>query len=179
MAWPLVTRATDDLIDAAIWNADLVANLNALLHPIVRKPSDESLASNVTPQNDDHLKQTVAANEVWHQVWNLQFTSPNAATGLAVRWTFPAGGELRGSWGFVSTSALFQNFSITPVGTSPSTTQAMGIQTGDVNNLTIVLVYVNGATPGDVQLQWCQSTSSGSNTTMKANSTLWGARLLP
>ena len=178
MAWTDKTWAFQEGVESAEMN-QLRDNFRLVgPHLIARKTADEPITSNTTPQNDDHLLMSVAANEVWHTEWNLQFTTPSAATGLRVQWSFPASGDLRGSWIFSTAGGAYGNFGVLS-GTNPTTAQVMGANSigSDVNNLKITLIYVGGANAGTLQLLWAQGASNGTATVMKAHSTLWAVQL--
>src|SRR6266545_4692897 len=84
-----VTRATDFLVTAAIWNAEHVDNFNtAVMHLMVRKTADESVVSSTVQQNDDVLFFAVAANEIWRFELMLITTG---TFDFAGQMTFPSG----------------------------------------------------------------------------------------
>jgi hypothetical protein len=173
MGWPVATHATDDLINAAIWNADLVANMNAIMHPIVRKGSDESVVSSVTFQDDDALLMPVLANEIW------RFEFEIITTGL-----FDFQGRLAFPSGRIDGGAIATNSSgviaLTNLGSaaSPSTLWLARADSATVPRTHWVRgLFANGGSAGNLQLQWAQGVSGATATIVKTNSTVWGAKL--
>ena len=177
MAWTAPRTWTDgELVTAAIMNAHVRDELNAI-GPLVRlrKTADESVTSNATPQNDDHLFFTIGASEVWAVECVLFWTDNNiSASALRVGWSVPAActGTYTFSYkGNVATAMVPSD--PTGLGTNQIADRA---QTADQTAL-IWATIVNSTTPGTVNLQWAQSSSSGTATTVKANSTMFGYRI--
>jgi hypothetical protein len=175
MGWPVSTRATDFLVTAAVWNADVVSNMNSLMALKVRKPSDESLTANTTLQNDDHLVLTVAANEVWQVECFLRFTASSAGD-LKTAWTFPASGELNVIANGEDTSNIDYIHSNTYT-TSPTSNIQFGGNGANTSPAHFKMLLTNAGTAGTLQLQWAQSASDGTATVVKTNSTLWAVKL--
>lgn len=175
MGFPVSTRATDDLITAAIWNADLVANLNnSVMHLIAHKSVDESLTSNTTLQDDDTLfAASVGANQVWRFYWELIYDAATSGD-IKVAFTFPSGRiDFSTTFADETGAVTFRRWNTS---TSPATSLGL-IGPGGPIVCPISGVFANGATPGDCKLQWAQNTSFGTATIMKAHSTLWGVQL--
>jgi hypothetical protein len=167
MGYPVATRATDDLINAAIWNADLVANMNGLLHLIARTPSDVSRTSTTLANDATLFTPSIPANEVWQFQFVTLFNTSSNDPKVAV--TFPSG-DFTGTMSTVTINA-----SLVGSGTTTNTL------TPDLNNndpgypSIITAVFENGGTPGPVTFQW--ASSAGVAVILNNHSTLWGVRL--
>jgi hypothetical protein len=174
MAWTTPkTWSAGETLTAANFNAHVRDNLNAVgPHLIVRKTSDETVTSSTVMQADNVLILPVLASEVWMVDWRLLVDS--GPGGMDVRWTFPSGGTLSFAW--VPNAALGYQFVDT--GTSPTADQAFGTESaGEFRSIIVHGIYVNGGSGGNVTLEWAQTTSDGTGTVMKANSTLWAVKL--
>jgi hypothetical protein len=169
------TAVTGVVAPAAMWNSGVRDNLLAMMHPVIVKAADETLASNTTLQDDNHLIFPVLANEEWQwELW-LLLVGSNAAD-IKVAFTFPTGGTFSGS--FIGSNdadvLVHRDFGAT---TSPTPTWAIGIQATSAPPLLQVIRgrYLNGANAGNLTLQWAQNTSNATATNVKAGSTWWGA----
>lgn len=166
-----VTRATDFLVTAAVWNAEHVDNMNtAWPHLTVRKTSDET-DSTGTLQNDDSLLLVMATNEIWQFRFNLLVVAAGT-TDFASRLTFPSG-----SISVIYYSAGGAAFTGSDVSSASSPTGSVILPTtGTVSNFVICEgVMSNGGSAGNLQLQW--TGNAAATCTVKANSTLWAVKL--
>ena len=136
---------------------------------IVRKTANETVNNSSVLQNDDHLLKALAANEVWLFEAVLWYTS-GATPDIKLAWTVPAGATLAWSTlnGVNAAGASWEG------GAAESTSgTARDFASGAGTRLTHVVGYVaNGATAGNLQLQWAQNTANASDTIMLANSIL-------
>jgi hypothetical protein len=142
---------------------------------IIRKTANESVQNN-TLQNDDDLKWTVAANEVWKFKLFLIVSSVNTTMDMKVGWTYPTGATCY--WGSLAANSAGGGsmFSLA-VG---STQEAVMIEStvpafGSNGGRQIVVfegVWTIGANAGTVQLQWAQNTTNANNLTVETNSHL-------
>jgi hypothetical protein len=176
MAWTTPkTWSAGETLTAANFNLHIRDNELAMgPHLIVRKPTDESLTSDTTLQNDDHLLFSgVGANEVWFCHWALIYDAGTTGD-IKLAFTFPSGRVDFSATGTDETGTpTFRRWN---TATSPTTAVAL-IGPGGPMNFNMFGVFANGATPGTLQLQWAQNTTHGTATTMKANSTLWAVKL--
>ena len=167
------TRATDYFMTAAVWNAEIVDNMNtAIEHLLVRKPSDEPLTSNTTLQNDDHLLAAMLANEAW-QFKLIVLVTGNTTGNIKIAFTIPSGTlHMVGVAKDASGTVVQQDF-------LSSGTDVRNFLVPGATALPIVIqgVVVCGGTPGNFQMQWAQNVSNATTTNVKANSTLWGVKL--
>jgi len=177
MGWTLPrTWVQDELVTPALLNTHLRDNLNALSHLVVRKTSNESVVSSTVLQNDDVLLFAVAANEIWLVQLILLWDSGNTGD-LKWAFTWPAGATAHVTCvspvaGAGVTGLSYQTTITSGTGSSLEQLQA---GTGIVTKFDGVLI--NGGTAGNLQFQWAQSTSDGTATIVKANSTLWAVKL--
>lgn len=137
--------------------------------PVVkRKTADESVTSSTTLQNDDHLAFSIAANEEWMATFNLEAGALLTTTGIKLAITFPTGATVITSWFFVDDTAGARYNSATVAGSTLDFIAAIFL--GNNAGFTGRIWVLNGANAGTVQLQFAQSTSSGSAVTLKKGS---------
>jgi hypothetical protein len=143
------------------------------------KPSDESVTSSTTLQNDDDLFFAIRARETWHArlaIWvthiegagsKLAITMPSGASMLLIgRESDYAGLEpITGGQAIAMTTTSGAAISLVP--DAPEATFQF---------VELELVVVNGATDGTVQLQWAQASSSETPTVFLAHSSLVARR---
>ncbi len=175
MPWTIPkTWSAGETLTAANFNTYIRDNQLAMApHLLVRKTSDEAI-SVTTLQADDNLLFNVPANEIWYFWWSLLVTGSATTADLAVRFTFPASGDIAFSGGGVSIGGAYSQKLYLGT-TSPTTSQDYDIGTTGRTHLLIEGVYTNAGTGGNVALEWAPS--GAGTTTMKANSTLWGVKL--
>lgn len=174
MAWTAPRTWTDgELVTKAIMDVHVRDNLNAV-GPIqkVRKAADETVTSNGTPQNDDHLLFSVAANEVWAITMRLSYTNNNVANStLHIDHTIPAGAS--GFYTWRAQTAENEDLAWTTAQTGVGITSALD------QPVWIDGTLINAGTAGTFQFQWAQTASSVTATTIRAGSWLWAVRLSP
>ena len=135
---------------------------------IVRKTADEIVNNSTTLQNDDHLLLAVGANEVWFINMLLLFESSTASDGK-LGWAYPAGCAIR--WGHPNSYWALTVNPTTPL-TETSTCGIGGLGAGVLVASSSWVLIINGATAGNVNLQWAQNTAEASDTKMLTNSSL-------
>jgi len=140
----------------------------------VRKSSDQTVTSSTTLVNDSQLKFAVAANETYiFQAWLYTYAA-DATPDIKTTFTGPSGSTV-----FWSSSQVI----FLANGSTTLTVVAPGGTVGDFfvdSNLRAIQLYgtiSNGATAGDVQLQWAQNTSSANGTTVRAGSSIFGIKV--
>jgi hypothetical protein len=173
------TWIVGETLTAANFNTHIRDNLLSVgEHLIARKPSDESVASSTTLQDDDTLTLTVGANEVWQMFYLLRVSAVSATVGIKIGWTFPTSGEISFSSYGINTAGAQINWFIQS-SSSPYTGISLGVSlTGSQTNMMpITGLYVGAGSAGTVQLQWAQASSNGSATIVKQHSTLWAVKL--
>ncbi|MDF5755828.1 hypothetical protein [Spongiactinospora sp. TRM90649] len=148
----------------------------------VVKPSDESVTSNISQQDDNHLTLPVAANtNYWVDAYVIY--DALAAADIALGWTGPAGATM--NWiadGYGGGTALTGD-SATPDGVKRSNftisqTPSMGGGGSGVNFVVAPrgVLQVAG-TAGALTLRWTQGSSSATATRVRAGSALKLTRL--
>jgi len=169
------TAVVGGIAPAALWNAGVRDNFEAILHPIARKTADESVTSSTALQDDDHLfTPSIPANEVWK--FHLQLRVQPGAGGQKHSFSFPSGGTMNflaiglnsGATQYVQQPGEFT----TSDGNSTTT------QTFSGNNLYLIeALYIQGGTAGVVTFRWAQTSSNATASIVRANSSLWGVKL--
>lgn len=131
----------------------------------VVKSADQSLSTNTTLQNDDHLSKAIGANEIWWGELYLIVNTP-AAADFKFAWTVP-------------TSPTSARMSIVNFDNAAALTGTVGDMTAGQSGiygttavypfLPVYFYLVNGSNSGTLQLQWAQNSSSGTTTVYKGS----------
>lgn len=134
--------------------------------------SAQTLTTQTALQNATGLSFSIGANEEWLGTFELQFTNSIATTGVKVAVTTPSGCTQ-----LIGASLIPQNYgagnsgylNTTVSGTALDFTAAAEV---GVNGAGVIVRcrIKNGATPGTVQLQFAQSTSSATVLSLDAGS---------
>jgi len=140
---------------------------------LVVKTGDESVQNN-TLQNDAELFFSVLANKIYIvDVFLLLSAVGGAAADWQFNFTIPAGATMYFAPGW---SASVPYWDTTATNVQPGTlfTPAVALTAGGTNaNISGVhlrCIVIVGATPGTIQLQWAQNTTTASNSTVKTGS---------
>jgi hypothetical protein len=149
------------------------ARLNATI-PIIRvKAADETVTSNASPQDDDHLVAAVDANSTYLIMAYLVWTSTSATPDFRIDFTVPSGANIPQRSFFAQPTG---NTSTTGTIDTGTTQSADGDDTrASVNGRMagwLVGTLVVGSTAGDLQLRWAQGTSDSAGVTLKQYSWL-------
>lgn len=176
MAFPVSTRATDFLVTAAVWNADVVANLNEL-GPIVReyKSADQALITGTTLTDDTDLQFPIGASEVWAAQYHLQ-VAITAAADYKQNFTVPSGAT--GTKGGIDAPGASVNATGWRAATI-TTEHSVAVASDATGYLSLYAVVINSTTPGDVKLQFAQIVDSGAGVTHHVGSFMIAHRLSP
>jgi hypothetical protein len=136
---------------------------------IKRKTADQSITTSTTLTDDTHLTFAIAANEEWTFSIEASCGDSLSVTGLKAAITVPAGATLRvnGSATAGTGASPIVQGSTTTSGTIFINNSTLGAGTGYLKAMVWVL---NGATPGNITLQWAQGTSSGTALTFHRGS---------
>jgi hypothetical protein len=137
--------------------------LQTLLPIKVVKPSNQTVNNSSTLVNDNALVLPVASNSVYDFQLRLIYNSL-ATPGFKFHFTLPAGGTMSYT-SHLKSGGTFQLF----VNNDASTPSADGVA-ADAAILVVGEIFIAG-TPGNVTLQWAQSTANASNTIVASNST--------
>ena len=175
MAWTAPRTWTDgELVTKAIMDPHVRDNFISTMHVQARKTADETVNNSAAYQSDDHLFFSVAANEVW-VVQHILRVNTTAAADIKFQWTFPsgtAGGFFIGNNTAETLSNLSPAFSASPLDLG-----GIGVAgTGD-RLVVFIIMHVNGATPGTLQLQWAQAAATAVNTQVLTGSAMLAARV--
>lgn len=166
------TWVTNEVVTAAIMNAHVRDNLNAI-NGFVRKSADESVASSTVLQNDDHLFLPLAANGTFVVEGLLVYNGQTFAAGpgdLKVDWTLPAGATMR--WVRNGPGSNTPN-GIDLVVTDNATIRALGTYGAATDVGASFRGWITtGATAGTLQMRWAQNASTGVATTIRTGSFL-------
>lgn len=157
--------------DAAIAVHAALFGLHTL---VVRKAADEFVTNSTVFQNDDELLLAIAANEVWLvRCHILSYDDTNTNAGLKFQLSLPSGASSK----FIG---------ITLTGTTAGNVVNDNVADGTVSyaGTTVSRIFdasfivINGATAGNVVLQWAQySGQTPQKTYVKANSCLIATKL--
>lgn len=166
--------------DADLWqpsdgdNADLPTSTNKTYTKV--KTQDESVTNSTVLQNDDELLIAVAANENWAFEFALQCVATLATTGIKLAVTFPAGSTVfYCTFRFNHTAQEF--YASTATGGAALDMVAASFATTAEGMVIVKGTCRNGATAGNIQLQWAESTGGvGTTVTVKAGSAVKGQK---
>jgi hypothetical protein len=132
-----------------------------------KKYVDQSITSSTTLTNDNDLFLPIAANDSMVIEGSFWY---NGSTGdLQIAFTIPAGSSMDIAV-FSETTSHPESHIMTASGTS---TGKLNMSSGNVP-LEVRGVIISGSTAGNIQLQWAQGTSSGTASTLKAQSHIHG-----
>lgn len=130
----------------------------------VIKTANETVTNNATLQDDDQLFFPIAANEKWAFRFVLQANAP-ATPDIKFAVTAPGGATC--TVGVLDAEGAV---AVGNLGCGVSSGLIVGNTTNDVYE--VVGTVVNGATPGNVTLQWAQNTANGAGSVVYAGSYL-------
>lgn len=136
-----------------------------------RKTSDSAMTSDAALANDAELLLAVAANEVLiFEAWLIYDATTTGDINVA--FTVPAGATIAWSAMPLGVTATASPATVAPdVITASGTGRAMGgVGAGSKIGVPIRGIVVNGATAGNLQLQWAQRASDATATNVFANS---------
>jgi len=130
---------------------------------VKRKTANESLNTNTTLQNDDHLVWAVVANAVYLLDLCLIYNT-SAVPNIKIGFTFPSGLTMTYGGVYVNTSG-----GLTVGQFNQASTPAFGGLAADTPQRFAGVVRVGG-TGGNLQLQFAQNTSNAAATALQADS---------
>jgi hypothetical protein len=154
-SWQLVSGGTAVLGTAATKDITGLSEIE-----LVRKAADETVNNSTTLQDDDEIVAALAANENVHFQLHLRINS-GTTPDLKIAFTVPSGATVA--------------FTAHPSGSTEATgsgTSLSLVALGANQALSIVGHVANGATPGNLQLQWAQNTSDVSDSKVLSDSYL-------
>lgn len=134
------------------------------------KGSDESLASSVALQNDDSLFLPLSADTTYHFEATVVYEGgTQGASDIQWKWTGPTGFTMRYHHINVTTSGAS---SVGFLSNESSNPNAGTSGAGNLQAITMTGTVTISDTPGNLQLQWAQKTSSATPTIVHAGSDL-------
>ena len=140
-----------------------------LLEVRVVKSIAEARNNTVVMANDDELVFPVLANEVWQFTFELRFVSVTVNPDLQFAFTIPA------------LAALYKHIGINLAAGAPDEldgTVAITLAAGAaIRSHPLRYLYVGGANPGNVQMQWAQAAAVAEDTEVLAGSYILARRL--
>ena len=148
------------------------AALFTLHNKIVRKTADETVNNSTTLQNDDELLFAVAANEVW-EFELLALINSSAVADIKFQFTGPSGSSIY-QFNVGENAATTDFISAVEPGGPVSDVRGQGLA---MINAILRGIIVNGATAGNLQVQWAQNTAEVSDTKVLTNSILIGHKI--
>jgi hypothetical protein len=132
----------------------------------VLKTVDESLNTNTTPQNDDHIFFATVAGAVYEFDGGIIYVSPIGGTTPDLKTVWGEDATIRGfvaAHGVSNTDANFTGWAQT----NQTATLILGTTTADRHARFTGFHVANG---GTFRLQWAQNASNGNDVTVKAGS---------
>jgi len=141
-----------------------------------RKTANQSQASNTTLANDNDLLFAIAANEEWTAIFEIAAGAVLSTTGFKVAITAPSGSTLEVDAFFLTDAATGGQFSGSTT-TSGANVLANTPPAGANGVIHLFCWVLNGATPGNVALQWAQNASSVTNLTFRKGSFMQASRI--
>lgn len=138
------------------------------------KPSDESVTSSTTLQNDDDLFMTVGANSTY-LVFAMLYATGASTGDLKIAFNGPASATFFGAvsgmsaGGTASTDDLVANMEI---GDGAAGTFGVSGGVGTPRPVTIHGTLIVAGTSGTFRLRWAQGTSDATSTVLKLGSSL-------
>jgi hypothetical protein len=130
------------------------------------------LVGNTTLQDDDKLTFAIGASEIWQAEMAL-FVYGAAGGDIQVAITVPSGATMAfGIEGLPTTASSLPSAEQEIAILTASGTPASLATFAGVSMVRLTGSVINSTTPGNVRLQWAQSTSSGTNTEVRVGSRL-------
>lgn len=144
------------------------------------KTADETVTSSTTLQDDDHLVVPIGANETWAVQYTLYLSSANATGDFKATIGVPSGATVRNTSIIgIDAAATSATGSAKMQSISSATALNVGVPaSAQADTVAIFTASIeNGATPGNVILQWAQNVSNASGTVVEQGSWLLATRL--
>jgi hypothetical protein len=139
---------------------------------MVRKTVDESVTNSTTLQNDDNLKISLAADDVYEFSGMLFVSSTSATPDVKVTFTVPSGATIR--W---FGEGFGDGYSVSADCVSASgTTFTILLSANSLATVKFNGIVVNSTTAGDLQLQWSQVATNAAAVKVEARSFLIGKK---
>lgn len=165
----LTTDGTGVLSFSSVCGGTLSVNPVANVQKTIDETQNNAVNPTATLQDDDELSFAIGANEAWSFRFTVQATN-NATPDIKFAVTSPAGAVCK--VGMSEAENALSNANIgcgISLGAVPTTT--------GTDMFEVYGTVVNGATAGNVTLQWAQNTANAAVTTVRAGSYLHADRI--
>jgi hypothetical protein len=136
-----------------------------------RKTADESVTSSTVLQDDDHLTHAIGANEEWVDDYFIDGGGALSTAGVKVAITVPSGATMN------ATVTVSGPGTISTARGTTSGTAIFATTASNDSDIRVSLWVLNGATPGNVTLQWAQNSSNVSAITFRKGSHMQATRV--
>lgn len=141
------------------------------------KTADETIISNGTYQNDDHLAIPVEASGVYFYIVKGGFSASTTAD-FRHKFLAPSGSFSACYYWYFNASNANQRSNYTAATDAAVTgLEGAGVSASGSQPFEFGGVFTCGTTGGTLQWQWAQNTSTADNTTVRAGSTLTAYRV--
>lgn len=153
-------------------------NMYLIQQQHVVKPSNESIASSTTLQNDDHLALPMSASTIYF-IQGMFIISGAEAADMKFQWAVPSGAVF--NWvsdtlGSTITGSATGQISRTSQGNTSQ--PAFGLVASTQTVVPFKGLIVVGSTGGVLRAMWSQNSSSGTATVMNAGSYMMARRCI-
>jgi len=160
-----------EFVTESIMDTHVRDNLTLVPH-FLRKTADESVVSSTTPQDDDHLTFSIAANEVWSVQAVLWHSSASGTPHFRYSFAAPASATFHLIGRSLTTGGVFQFINIRSAADNCDALSGSTFQISFLDG-----VVVNAGTAGSARVTWAQAVSNATATVLKQNSHMFIARL--
>ncbi len=144
----------------------------------VVKPSNESVSSSTTLQNDDHLLLPVSSNTMYF-IQGMFVISGAEAADMLFQWSVPSGAVFNWASDTLGSGASGSATGQVSRSAQGNTNQpAFGLIASTITVVPIKGFLVVGSTGGVLRARWCQNASSATATIMRAGSYLMARRCI-
>lgn len=143
----------------------------------VNKPSDETVTSSATMQNDDDLVVAVSANASYRFICSIRYGAA-ATPQIKIGFTVPSGATILWTSFGLDNSVTAANIGGTDFADRGGSTPTLGVN-GVANLLKCNAQgrVDTSSTAGNLRLQWAQAVSNGTGSVVKAGSFLYVQRV--
>ena len=143
----------------------------------IRKPIDQTIESDTSLGDDYSLRFPIGVSETW-MVWLfLQFQIKTTSTGIKYVLTAPAGAVVTGRTTTARDNISGAEGATQSLGSKDASVLIAETDTSLTGGATSIWLVRNGATAGDVQLQWAQRVSDAAGMTVYAGSLLMAIKV--
>lgn len=157
----------------------VAADLNTFLiqQQHVVKPSDESVTSSTTLQNDDHLVLPVTANTLYFVQGMLIYTG-NTSGDMQFQWTGPSGATFDWASDALPSGATTTTDQVSRTALTFANVAPVAAITGSTATVPFKGVLSVGSSGGSFRIKWGQFASNATATVMKAGSYIMTRRCI-